>query len=294
MLDFIKDIFSAFRQSSIERIKNPFVGAFVFSWLGFNWQVLAIILFSKKDVIERVDYIKDHYDVGHFILAPALTTIVICIILPLANKVFTKFQSKPISETTDILMQSKIDIAEKQLQIADIEAKKKLAEKREARFIEERIDATRRESEETKEKNTELINELARITHAFEKEKNESVTLRTLLNSANENVEYQKGKIIECNTVIEGLRKEINQKYNEVVRLGGEISAFEKFTKDSKEEIKNKEASIKFLYSRHSEIIRKYPELFQGDEGGIIMPKIGNESYLSELNDRLTTLRTKS
>ncbi|MEN4214132.1 hypothetical protein [Serratia marcescens] len=156
MLDFIKDILSAFRQSSIERIKNPFVGAFVFSWLGFNWQVLAIILFSKKDVIERIDYIKDHYDVGHFILAPALTTIVICIILPLANKAFTKFQSKPIRETTDILMQSKIDIAENQLKIADIEARKKLAIKREERNIEEGIESIKKEIKNEIEKNREM------------------------------------------------------------------------------------------------------------------------------------------
>ncbi len=160
MLDFFKEIFASFKQNSVERIRNPYVGAFVFSWFGFNWQTLSIMLFSKKDVIERVEYVKQHYDVGDFILAPALTTIVICILLPWANKIFTKIQSKPLSDTTAMLMQSKIDIAEKQLQIADMEAKKKLAQKREERNIEENISAICRELEETKIKNKEISEKL--------------------------------------------------------------------------------------------------------------------------------------
>ncbi len=206
MLDFIKDILSAFRQSSIERIKNPFVGAFVFSWLGFNWQVLAIILFSKKDVIERIDYIKEHYDVGHFILAPALTTIVICIILPLANKVFTKFQSKPIRETTDILMQSKIDIAENQLKIADIEARKKLAIKREEKYIEQNIYEIRDKHSRLEKSAEEMTNELKEVKSALTSSVNENAKIKTENSSLKE---VHKIREASLNEQIESLRKNI-------------------------------------------------------------------------------------
>lgn len=185
MLDFFKDIFAAFKQNSIERIRNPFVGAFVFSWVGFNWQTLSIMLFSNKDVIDRVEYIKSHYDVSDFILAPALTTVLICIILPLANQFFTTIQSKPIEKTTTLNMNAKINVAELQLKIADIEAQKKLAHKREERNIEENIVATknmleRLESEARESSNSiySLKNSLAKANEIIESKDKEISTLQ--------------------------------------------------------------------------------------------------------------------
>lgn len=289
MLDFIKDIFFAFKQNSIERIRNPFIGAFVFSWLGFNWQALSIVLFSKKDIIDRIKYINENYDIGSFLLGPICTTILICFVLPQVNKFFTKIQKKPISETTDIIMQSKIDFAEMQLKIADFDAKKKLAEKREARNIEDGIDAIHRELLETKEKNEVLYSEIVNLNQALDKEKSESISLRAIVNSANENAGAQKNIIIKYDEIIDGLRREIKEKSNSATKLEGEISAYEKFTRDAKSDIKNKEASINYLYSRQTDIIKKYPELFQGDETGIIMEKLGNEDHLKALNNKLAS-----
>lgn len=237
MLDFIKDILSAFKQSSIERIKNPFVGAFVFSWLGFNWQVLAIILFSQKDVIERVEYIKKYYDVGSFILAPTLTTIVICIILPLANKIFTKFQSKPISETTDILMQSKIDIAEKQLQIADIEAKKKLAIKREEKYIEQNIYEIRDKNSRLEKSAEEMTNELKKAKGALAASVNESAKIKTENSSLKE---VHKIRETSLNEQIESLRKSIlslekkeKQLHNQIKKSMEKNEEYDKFISEN-------------------------------------------------------------
>ena len=43
MLDFIRDLYASFKQTALERVKNPVLGAFVFSWIGFNWEILAIL-----------------------------------------------------------------------------------------------------------------------------------------------------------------------------------------------------------------------------------------------------------
>lgn len=143
MLDFIKDIFAAFRQNSLERMKSPFLGAFVFSWLGFNWQLLAILFISKKDVEERIVYINQHFGIESLLIGPLFTTTLICILLPQATKYIIKFQSKPISAATVTTMTEKIALAEKQLEIADIESKKRLSDKREERNIEEDIYSTK-------------------------------------------------------------------------------------------------------------------------------------------------------
>lgn len=139
MLDFFKEIFHSFKQSSSERVKSPFLGAFVFSWLGFNWPTVAIILFSKKDIIDRINEVDSKYDVGHFILAPCLTTIIICIIFPWANQLFTKLQSKPNTETAMTILNEKISMAEKQLQISVLDAKKATTKEKEMKEIENNI-----------------------------------------------------------------------------------------------------------------------------------------------------------
>lgn len=201
MLDFFKDILSAFRQSSLERIKSPFLGAFVFSWIGFNWQMLTILFLSKQNILGRLDYINSHFDVGNYIIAPIFTTIIICILLPYANKYVTKFQKGTNHETNMLILQSKIDIATKQVEIADYEAKKKLAEEREKKYIEANIHAILEEN----------INALKEIKSHSEKISQSSKTINSLneenLNLKNEVNSYRLNSEKKANEHLEYLRE---------------------------------------------------------------------------------------
>ena len=163
MLDFIKDIIDSFRQSSLERVKSPFLGAFVFSWIAFNWQALIILVFSEKTIEKRLGVINDHYDIGSFLLGPICTSMLITFLLPQINKIITKLQDKPNSDTIELTLTSKIRVAELQQSIAEIEAKKKLADKKEEKYIEESIYRIKEENEKLNEQllSTDLtINDL--------------------------------------------------------------------------------------------------------------------------------------
>ncbi|EPZ2455630.1 hypothetical protein ACXLRS_000773 [Citrobacter youngae] len=151
MLDFVRDIYSSFRQTSLERVKSPFLGAFVFSWIGFNWPMLAVLFFSKKDVEVRLNYINENFDIGSYLLGPICTTILISIFLPQINKFITRIQDKPNSDTVELSLTSKIRIAELQQSLAESEARKKLADKKEERFIEEGIHSIKKDLEKTKD-----------------------------------------------------------------------------------------------------------------------------------------------
>lgn len=155
MLDFIRDIYTSFRQTSIERVKSPYLGAFVFSWIGFNWQMVAILFLSKKGVEERLELINKNFDIGDYLLGPIITAGLIVIILPQINKLITKVQDKPNIETITLSLNSKIEIAELQQALAESEARKKLAEKKEERFIEDGIRAIKIELEQAKEQLSE-------------------------------------------------------------------------------------------------------------------------------------------
>jgi len=217
MLDFIKDIFSAFKQNSIERIRNPFIGAFVFSWLGFNWKALAILFLSDKDITKRISYINETHDVGSFLLGPICTTILICWILPEINKFFTRLQNKPNSETTEIIMQSKIDIAEKQLQIADIEAKKKLAIKREERNIEEGVESIKKEIGNEIEKNKEMTIKIDELSASLKQS-------GLALNSTNLSLLSAEEKIASLADSLENSSKILNKKTEEILEMRKEIA----------------------------------------------------------------------
>ncbi|ELY4391691.1 hypothetical protein SMZ41_001704 [Cronobacter sakazakii] len=163
MLDFIRDILASFRQASLERVRSPFLGAFVFSWLGFNWPMLAILFFSKREIEKRLVYIGDNFGIESFIIGPLCTSALIALLLPQINKLVTKIQDKPNTDTVEMSLESKIKIAKKQQEIAEIEARKKLAEKREERYIEEGIHNIKNQMEKATSnlnKSTDLMNKM--------------------------------------------------------------------------------------------------------------------------------------
>ncbi len=216
MLDFIKDIFTAFHQNSLERMKSPFLGAFVFSWLGFNWQLLAILFFSKKDIEERISFINENFDIGSLLLAPVCTTFLICVLLPQATKYIIKFQSKPISAATLTTMTEKIALAARQLEIADIESKKRLSDKREERRIEEGIEAIKAEN--------------TRLKNIIDEQSDSIKNINSALNDTSSQLKvssHQISNLIEQSENLQKSNKDKDEKISQLtaenVRLEGKV-----------------------------------------------------------------------
>lgn len=281
MLDFFKDIIHAFRQSSVERVKNPYIGAFVFSWLGFNWQTFSIIIFSKKDVMDRVEYIKTNYDVSDFILAPALTACVICVLLPLANQLFTAIQKKPIGETTKMNLDAKIEIAEKQLQIASIEAQKKLAHKKEERNIDENIESVKIALEKANVENARYNDEMIKLSSWLEKEKETVSTATKTLDSL-------KNVIDELNKQNNELAERLKLKEQSFEELEAENSLYEAELKRLNSVSSSNLWSFEQFSLNEANLLTKYNNIFQPNENGmlaLVRPEI--ESRLSEFNESI-------
>lgn len=287
MLDFFKDLFAAFKQSSVERVRSPFIGAFAFSWLGFNWPVVAIVLFSKKDVIERIDYIKGNYDVGTFVLGPALISIVICIILPWANRIVIKLQSDPMTDSASMLLHAKIKLGRRQLKIADLEAKKNLAKKREEKKIEADIAAIEREMLETNNINKQLKDEVERLrnAHASESENVAKLT-KTLTDLRIEFTGEKAAKAKLLDDIHEQSRTIEDFKYKES-QWKKIDSGYSNDEKKMKKALEYKEREILTISSRCNEIVNNYPNIFQPDEAGVIMVRELADEKLKEINEEM-------
>lgn len=94
MKDFVSGIF----KSSQERIKHPFVFSFLLSWIVFNWAAIAILLFSKTEIEERVIYIIDYYGhINNTLLYPLFLSLIYMLILPYFSwgiDIFVQFGKK--------------------------------------------------------------------------------------------------------------------------------------------------------------------------------------------------------
>lgn len=263
MLDFIRDIYTSFRQTSIERVKSPYLGSFVFSWIGFNWQMVAILLLSKKGVEERLELINKNFDIGDYLLGPIITAGLIVIILPQINKLITKVQDKPNIETITLSLNSKIEIAELQQALAESEARKKLAEKKEERFIEDGIHAIKIELEQAKEQlserdkdvkfllntRTELEGKLAKSESQLNVEKEARAQIQNELTIEKESNRAMSDKLI-------GVTASMNKSKEALTSLQENL-------KNADETSKILQSSLGYLIATIDGFIEKYPNIIK-------------------------------
>ncbi|MDU1061644.1 MAG: hypothetical protein E7A34_00200 [Leclercia adecarboxylata] len=291
MLDFVRDIYASFRQTSLERVKSPFLGAFVFSWFGFNWQMLSILFFSEQKIEQRLELINKSNDIGNYLLGPLCATALIVLLLPQVNKIITKIQDKPNSDTVELSLASKIRIAELQQSLAESEARKKLAEKKEERHIEEGIE--------------NIKSKLKKATKDLEKSDED---IKTLLEGVTEfqgkvakteglfNAEQESKNLIQKELAIE---KENNRSLSEkVMELNASLNKYnadlyKANDKNDKILIHNQQLQEKINNSEHMLIFlaETYPEIFQFDknqESPYLAVKAEAIKLIQQINDSMT------
>lgn len=115
----MKELLQSFFKITEDRIKNPFIGAFMTSWLLFNWKPILFLFFSSKNIEQKILYIETSFsDINYIIWLPLLSTIFYVLILPYINLLFDLVLKYS-------LFKKNISLIEKQTQT--IENQKKLA-----------------------------------------------------------------------------------------------------------------------------------------------------------------------
>lgn len=78
----IADLIQNVIDSSKERIKNPIVGAFICSFLIFNWRPISILFSSSIPIQCRIATINDEYCTKWAILVPIVVALIYTLIVP--------------------------------------------------------------------------------------------------------------------------------------------------------------------------------------------------------------------
>jgi len=268
MSDFVKEIIASIRKTSTERISNPFYGVFILTWLAFNWEAVAILLFSDLPMQERVRFINSAYSL--MFLYPLLFAILITFILPWCTEKITFFQSKSISRTSSLLAIRRKKMLTADISVERFRAKKDVAyerykvgsEKEIQSMRESIIESTERTGQLTKERDDALKKLTSRESVIQENHKLEALLKESL--SANEKI-----------------NKDLQSKNKDVSELTKQADLLEKDKNSYFNQNQRMLASI-------DNLLAEYPALFYRKENDhMIMVKPGVANELASHNERV-------
>lgn len=215
-------------KSSEERIKNPFIGSFIISFLALNWQAILIIFFSRKIVERRVEIVESDYNsISTYLILPLIIAVFYVAVLPYIMWFFDKIGHFALKGRKDSFLQQRL---------IDIKGQQSLAEE-EVKL--ENLRADYKEKSDLNRKITNLSNELIEKDDIIESLDTENSELKNRLSDTNAHLKSNTEKyaiLLEKKGEIEKEEKRIYQEYHRY-----DDSFMDEFVKDMTELLKHNE-----------------------------------------------------
>jgi hypothetical protein len=174
----MKDIIMSIFKTSEERLKNPFIGTFILSFIALNWKPISVFLLSNQKIEERVIYVTDNYsNIFNILLYPLLISIFYLVVIPYIMWLFENLTFKSFKERNQNLYKNKlIDIdgkkivAQSEIELENLKAdfKEKADLNRQVDFLKEKLS----EKDINIKKLEENVNELSSINNDLKKDVN--------------------------------------------------------------------------------------------------------------------------
>jgi hypothetical protein len=118
----MKDFFKTLLDTSKERLRNPLVGSFVFSWIIFNWKGILLITFSNKSMEDRILYVaKDDYSILLLLWFPLSMALFYVIALPYLSLIIDKLNIYAKRIRKKDVFNENVEEIEAKRRLADIE-----------------------------------------------------------------------------------------------------------------------------------------------------------------------------
>ncbi|CNL06474.1 Uncharacterised protein [Yersinia frederiksenii] len=217
MFDFFKELFTAARSTTVERVKSPVVGALFFSWIAFNWDNILVMLFSAATIENKIVMIKDNSTIFTAIIWPVVSAAFISMVLPIISAMVIWGQNKPTMFSmgkyairNDAILNRRIETEKKRAQADIAYEKEKTGKQSEIQEMKVTIENSKKQTGEiTKEKD-----ELNADKKALISEKNNLIVEKNALVSEKENL------IIENAVLRNNLNKAIEDNRNKTKNTG--------------------------------------------------------------------------
>lgn len=291
MFKFINDIAESFSKEATERIRSPIIGTFFFSWLAFNWKTLVILVLSKKNIEDTIDYINSRTEISLLIFYPLALTVFVCFVLPWFNMFVTKYQKVPNSGTIGLLLDAKISTGIKRQELAEIKAREDLAKFKVEKEIENNIEQIKSANLDLEDKVTLLEVDIAEKAETINDLKVKRDTLTNAQEADASTIEELKNEVETQKIEIKDLSRFINDLRISERELQSKIASItdqkEALTKD------NNQLSDKadHLNQQFLMLLECFPNIFKPEtENKIILMKEAIDK-LSEINNGTWTYK---
>lgn len=118
----MKELFNYLLKLLKERIDNPFIRSFLFSWIILNWKAIVILFFSSITIVERIQLIEKTYsEIAYRLWLPLLIAIFYVIILPYIMWVIEDISKLAYIERQSILYDKKTAVIKEKQKVAEEE-----------------------------------------------------------------------------------------------------------------------------------------------------------------------------
>lgn len=115
----MKEIINSILDSAKERLKNPLLGSFIFSWIIFNWKPIFYIIFSTNSIENKINFVSECYSLlNNNFWFPLLFSVFYIVVFPYILWAFDKLSSIAIIGRKENVLK---------LNISDIRNKQKIA-----------------------------------------------------------------------------------------------------------------------------------------------------------------------
>lgn len=202
-MKFLETFFSNIRQ----RIKSPFFGSFIFSWIIINWKPISYFIYSKDKMLHKIIVIESSYEnLGNALWRPLFLSLFYVIISPYVNQVINKLISTAAKNKRNEEHKIKMDQIDNahELAIKEKELENILSGNRDISQLNEKIQSLNQENLNLKD----TLQNKDKIIGDYGEQLN-SVNLE--LQRANKNLQFEKNlkKDNELN------EKKLNDEYEE-------------------------------------------------------------------------------
>lgn len=112
MFESFKNLIISFRESTIERVRNPLLSSYLFFLIAINWRVPVILLFGEGNITERMRLIDTYsYTLFYTLTIPLVLAILYVLLMPWITLLIQNHQEKPLIEQKKRKIEQELEMA---------------------------------------------------------------------------------------------------------------------------------------------------------------------------------------
>nr|DAL63573.1 MAG TPA_asm: hypothetical protein [Caudoviricetes sp.] len=87
------DLYSSLKSNLADRVRSPFYGSFIISWIVINWKPILVFLLSKKNIYAVINDLSAYSDARYQLYYPVAATLFLVFIMPVIAAIYSFFHS---------------------------------------------------------------------------------------------------------------------------------------------------------------------------------------------------------